>query len=178
MNDRRKEHLHPKGPKQRNRPKQLQTHNMLPMMWKILTGQIRDEIYSSQTSRELFPEEQKGCRKGSRGIAELLYILNGSKTRRKILALGWIEKSWTNKQPQNIKNIRWSQKLYRENHENLESGIDSRTKKHSWSKDPKSYISRRCTITVTIHKKRIFQKCRLCCPGWPQNKTEIIWKEG
>ena len=22
------------------------------------------------------------------------------------------------------------------------------------------------------------QKCRLCCPGWPQNKTGRMWKEG
>ena len=30
-----------------------------------------------------------------------------------------------NKLPQNVQNIGWSYKLYRENHENLESGIDS-----------------------------------------------------
>ena len=44
------------------------------MMWKILTAQIREEIYSSLTSRGLFPEEQKGCCKVSRGTGELLYI--------------------------------------------------------------------------------------------------------
>ena len=43
-------------------------------MWKILTAQIREKIYYSLTSRGLFPNEQKGCRKGSRGTAELLYI--------------------------------------------------------------------------------------------------------
>ena len=56
----------------------------LPTMWKILTAQILEEIYYSLQSRGLFPEEQKGCRKGSRGTAELLYIdqhiLNESKT--------------------------------------------------------------------------------------------------
>ena len=45
-----------------------------PMMWKILTAQIREEIYYSLTSRGLYPDELKGCCKGSRGIAELLYI--------------------------------------------------------------------------------------------------------
>ena len=64
-------------------------------MWKILTAQIREEIYYSQTSRGLFPDEQKGCGKGSRGTAELLYIdqhiLNESKTRRKNLAMAWID---------------------------------------------------------------------------------------
>ena len=65
------------------------------MMWKILTAQIREEIYYSQTSRGLFPDEQKGCCKGSRGTAELLYIdqhiLNESKTRQKNLAMAWID---------------------------------------------------------------------------------------
>ena len=65
------------------------------MMWKILTAQIREEIYYSLTSRGLFPDEQKGCRKGSRGTAELLYIdqhiLNESKNRRKNLVMPWID---------------------------------------------------------------------------------------
>ena len=41
----------------------------------------------------LFPEEQKGCFKGSRSTAELLYkdqhILNESTTRRKFLYMAW-----------------------------------------------------------------------------------------
>ena len=64
-------------------------------MWKILRTQIRKEIYYSLKNRGLFPEEQKGGRKGARGTAELLYIdqhiLNESKTRRKNLALVWID---------------------------------------------------------------------------------------
>ena len=67
----------------------------LPMMWKISTAQIREEIYYSLTSRGLFPDEQKGCHKGSRGTAELLYIdkhiLNESKNIRKNLAIAWID---------------------------------------------------------------------------------------
>ena len=43
----------------------------------------------------MFPTEQKGCCKGSRGTAELLYIdqhiLDESKTRRKYLAMAWID---------------------------------------------------------------------------------------
>ena len=67
----------------------------LPMMWKILTAQIKEKIYYSLTSRGLFPDEQKGCHKWSRGTAELLYIdqhiLNESKIRRKNLAMAWID---------------------------------------------------------------------------------------
>ena len=64
------------------------------MMGKILTAQKREEIYYSLTSRGLFPDEQKGCCKGSRGTAELLYIdqhiPDESKTRRKNRAMAWI----------------------------------------------------------------------------------------
>ena len=62
------------------------------MMWKI---QIREEIYHSLTGRGLFSEDEKGCCKGSRGTAELLYIdqhfLNESKIRRKNLAMTLID---------------------------------------------------------------------------------------
>ena len=46
----------------------------IPMMRKILTAQIREDIYDSLISRGVFSEEQKGCRKGSRGTGDLLYI--------------------------------------------------------------------------------------------------------
>ena len=46
-------------------------------------------------SRELLLEEQKGCRKGSRGIADLLYIdravIKEVKSRNKNLAIAWID---------------------------------------------------------------------------------------
>ena len=64
-------------------------------MWKILTAQIREAIYYSLTSRELFPDEKKRCCKGTRDTAELLYIdqhiLNESKNRRKNLIMTWID---------------------------------------------------------------------------------------
>ena len=91
MDDQRKDNIDPKGTKQRNRSKQFQTHKCLPIMWKILTAQIRKGIYNLLTSRCLFSDEQKR----SRRTAELFYIdqqiLNESKTRRKNLALAWIE---------------------------------------------------------------------------------------
>ena len=111
-------------------------------MWKILTVQIREEIYYSLTSRGLFPVEQKGYRNGFRGTGELLYIdqsiFNESKARQKKISygLGWLQNvisygpvKLDDKLPQNVQNIRWSHELYRENHENLESGIDSRREK-------------------------------------------------
>ena len=98
----------------------------LLIMWKILTAQIREEIYNSLTSCRLFPEEQKQCRKGSRGT-ELLYIdqhiLNREQdqTEKSSHGLDWLQKGmWygsaklDDKRPQNIQNIRWGHKLYRE----------------------------------------------------------------
>ena len=68
-------------------PNKYRPITCLPMMWKILTVQIREDIYYLLTSRSLFSEQQKGCHKGSRGTAELLYIdqhiLSESKTRQK-----------------------------------------------------------------------------------------------
>ena len=82
-----------KDPSNETAPNNYRPIICLPIMWKILTAQIREKIYYSLTSRGLFPDEQKGCRKGSRGTAELLYIdqhiLNESKTRRKNLQINY-----------------------------------------------------------------------------------------
>ena len=84
-----------KDPNKGTAPNSYRPITSLPMMWKILTAQIREEIFYSLTSRGLFPDEQKGCCKGYRGTAELLYIdqyiLNESKTRRKNLTMVWID---------------------------------------------------------------------------------------
>ena len=43
-------------------------------MWKLLTGVIADQIYAHLDQEKLLPEEQKGCRKCSRGTNDFLYI--------------------------------------------------------------------------------------------------------
>ena len=96
MDDQRKGNIDPKGPNQRNYPKQLQTH-YLPTndVENINKTNKEREIYNSLISRGLFPEEQKGCRNWYRGTEELPYIdqhiLNESKTTRKNLAMAWID---------------------------------------------------------------------------------------
>ena len=71
----------------------------LPMMWKILTVQIREKIYNSLISRGIFPNEKNGCRKRTRDTEELQYIdqhiLNESKTRRQNLPMAWIDNKIT-----------------------------------------------------------------------------------
>ena len=67
----------------------------LPLMWKLLTGLIADQIYAHLDQEMLLPKEQKGCRKGSRGTNDLLYIdravIKEVKSRNKNLALAWID---------------------------------------------------------------------------------------
>ena len=67
----------------------------LPLMWKILTGIIAEEVYTLLEERELLSEEQKGCRKGSKGTNDLLFIdkkiLREVKAKRKKFAMGWID---------------------------------------------------------------------------------------
>ena len=68
---------------------------------KILTVQIRQEIYYSFVCHELFPEEQKGYWKGTRLINVLLYtdqhVLKKSKKGRKNVAIAWIDNTKASK---------------------------------------------------------------------------------
>ena len=136
-----------KDPSKGTTPNNYRPITCLLMTWKILTTQIRETIYYSLTSRGLFPDEQKRCRKGPRGTVELLYIdqhiLNESKTRRKNLAMAWIDyKKAYDMVPQSwIINCLKMYKISHEvmnfikktnkQHEDLESGTDSRRKKLS-----------------------------------------------
>ena len=67
----------------------------LPLMWKLLTGAIADQISAHLDQEKLLPEEQKGCSKGSRGSNDLLYIdravIKEVKFRNKNLAMAWID---------------------------------------------------------------------------------------
>ena len=76
-------------------PDNLKPIKCLPMIWKILTAQISEEIYNSLISSDYSPYEQKGCCKETRGTGELLYIdqhiLKDIKTRRSNLAMAWID---------------------------------------------------------------------------------------
>ena len=64
-------------------------------MWKILTIQIRGEIYYLLRSHRLFPKGQKGRHRGTRETSDLLYIgqhiVKKNKVKQKDLAMMWIE---------------------------------------------------------------------------------------
>ena len=50
-----------KDPIKGTAPNNYRPITCLPIMWKILTAQIGEEIYYSITSRRLFPDKQRGC---------------------------------------------------------------------------------------------------------------------
>ena len=163
-NNNNNNHIDPEGPPQVNHPKQLQTHN-LP---------TDDEANINSTNKErdlLLPnkpqivswETERMPQRIQRHRRVTLHRSAHPKqeqdqTEKSSYGLDWLQKGiWyspaklDDKLPQNVQNIKWSHRLYRENHENLESGIDSRREKLSWSEGPMRYISKRCTITITIH---------------------------
>ena len=164
LDDQRKDYIDSKGPKQRNRSKQLQTDNLPTndventkstnkgkdlllanklriVHWRIERIPQRIQRHSRITlQRSTHPKWEQ------------------DKTEKSSYDQDWLQKGiWygstklDNKLPQNVQNITWSHKLYRKNHENMESWADSRRKKLNWNKDPKRYFPRRCTITFTIH---------------------------
>ena len=67
----------------------------LPLMWKLLTGMIAEEMYTYLHRENLLPEEQKGCRRGSRGTKDQQLIdktvLRDCRRRHTNLAMAWID---------------------------------------------------------------------------------------
>ena len=46
----------------------------LPLMWDLLTSIFSEAMYEHLNCQELLPNEQKGCRKNSRGTKDQLLI--------------------------------------------------------------------------------------------------------
>ena len=67
----------------------------LPVMWKLMTGTIAEHIYEPLEENGLLPEEQKGCRKQSRGTKDQLLIdkavLKDCKERHTNLTMTWVD---------------------------------------------------------------------------------------
>ena len=62
---------------------------------KLLTGIIAEEMYTYLERENLLPEEQKGCKRGSRGTKDQLLIdktvMRDCKKRHTNLAMSWID---------------------------------------------------------------------------------------
>ena len=74
MDDQRKDHIDPRRPLKGTNLSYDRPIICQLIMKKILTAQIREDIYDSLIRRGLFTEEKKGCCKRTRGTSDLLYI--------------------------------------------------------------------------------------------------------
>ena len=76
-------------------PSNLRPITCLPAMWKLFTGMLSDSIYSHLKDQQLFPSEQKGCKRKSRGCKEQLLIdkmiLKNCKRRHTNLSMAYID---------------------------------------------------------------------------------------
>ena len=67
----------------------------LPLMWKLLTGILAEELYGFLEENGLLPTEQKGCRRGSRGTKDQILIdklvLQDCRKRHTNLSMAWID---------------------------------------------------------------------------------------
>ena len=67
----------------------------LPLMYKLLTGMISEDMYGFLEENDLLQDEQKGARKQSRGAHDLLSIdkmvMRNARTRNKNLFMAWID---------------------------------------------------------------------------------------
>ena len=64
-------------------------------MWKLLTGVIAEEMCNYLEREKILPEEQKRCRRGSRGRKDELLIdktvLKDCRKRHTNLSMAWID---------------------------------------------------------------------------------------
>ena len=67
----------------------------LPLMWKLLAGIISEHLYSFSEVEKILPEEQKGCKRNSRGNKDQVLldkaVLRDCKRRSRNLAIAWID---------------------------------------------------------------------------------------
>ena len=67
----------------------------LPLLWKLITGIVADEIYNHLEENDLLPKEQKSCRRDSRGTKDQLLIdkavMKNCRRRKVGLSMVWID---------------------------------------------------------------------------------------
>ena len=86
MDDGRTHSTHHERQEQRNSLGNYRPIACLPLTWKLLTSIFSDAMYGHLSCQELLPNEQKGCRKNSRGTKDKLLIDKATlKNRRRRL---------------------------------------------------------------------------------------------
>ena len=83
-----------KDPRKCNAVENYRQITCIPLMWKFLTGVINEEMYDYLKQEKLLPEEQKGCKRGSRRTKGQFLIdktVLDCKKRHTNLSMAWIE---------------------------------------------------------------------------------------
>ena len=98
MDDKRKNNINPEGSRERKSCQQLPPYHMSTcyvLMWKLLTSVLAERVYVHLSAENALLDEQKGCRKDSRGTKDQLLIdkqiLKHCKKHQRNLATGWID---------------------------------------------------------------------------------------
>ena len=67
----------------------------LPLLWKLLSGIFAEKTYDHLLANNLLPDEQKGCRRRSRGTKDQLLIdravLKEARVKKRWLAMAWVD---------------------------------------------------------------------------------------
>ena len=84
-----------KDPAKGNEVGNFRPISCLPLIWKLMTGIISDDMYKYLETEGLLPNEQKGCRRKSRGTKDQLIIdktiMKECKSKHKNLAMAWVD---------------------------------------------------------------------------------------
>ncbi|XP_063599202.1 uncharacterized protein LOC134775604 [Penaeus indicus] len=84
-----------KDPDKGNAADNYRPISCLPLMWKLMTGIISNVLYDFLEDADKLPNEQKGCRRRSRGTKDQLLIdktvLNDCRKRHTNLGMAWID---------------------------------------------------------------------------------------
>ena len=164
LDDQRKDYIDPKGPKQRNCSKQLQTDN-LPTndVENSNSTNKRKDLLLAYKPRIVSWRAERMPQRIQRHSRITLHRSTHpkreqDKTEKSSYGLDWLQKgiymvpqSWIINCLKMYKISDEVLTFIEKKHENLESGADSRRKKLSWNKDTKRYFPRTCTNTFTIH---------------------------
>ena len=63
-----------KGPAKGNAVDNYRPISCFPLIWKLMTGIISGTVYMFLDENKMLPEEQKGCKRSSRGTKDQLLV--------------------------------------------------------------------------------------------------------
>ena len=174
LDDQRKDHLYPKRPKQRKRPKQQQTHNVLTDVVEIINSINKRRVLLLANKPRIVPWGTERMSQRIRRHSRVIFHRSAhpkreqNQTEKYSYRLDWLQNGiWygsaklDNKLSQNVQNVRWCLKLYRENHENLVVElISGKINNHAWD--------------ITSQRRRCLT---ICLKNGGRKKTRQYWTQ-